>query len=119
MLVLMLDMWFKNLHLTHDFVGFELAMQVAIEYGHEVLMLMMLIIYNNLTPTSINVEPIGSITLEFDVFGTLTSPKEAVLGLFKTELSLFKKTTMLAITFSPFTWWAKYEYQFPNIFHLV
>jgi hypothetical protein len=30
MLVFMFDSWFKNLHFIHDFVGIQLAMQVAI-----------------------------------------------------------------------------------------
>jgi hypothetical protein len=75
----------------------------------EIFILLLLIIYNNLTLTSINVELVGSVTLEFDVFGTLTSTEEAALRLLKNKLSLFRKTTMLAITFSPFTWWAKHE----------
>jgi hypothetical protein len=109
MLVFMLDLWFKNLQLNCDFVGLELAMQVAIEYDCEIFMLLMLTIYNNLTLTSINFESVGFVTLERGVFGALAFTKEATLGLLKVELSLFKKTIMFAITFNPFTLWAKHE----------
>jgi hypothetical protein len=83
MLVLKLDSWFKNLQLIHDFVGLDLAMQVAAEYDHEIFILLLLIIYNNLTPTSMNVEHVGSITLEFGVFRGLASIEQAILGLLK------------------------------------
>ncbi len=72
-------------------MGLELAMQVAIECDYEILMLLLLTIYNNLTLTSVNVELAWSVTLELGVFGTLTSTKEATLGLFKIELSFLGK----------------------------
>jgi hypothetical protein len=105
MLVFMLDSWFKNLQLIHDFVGIELAMQVVVEYECEILLLLLLTIYNNLTLTYVDVEPGWSITLELCVFEALASIEDATLGLFKVEMSFFKKTTVLTIAFSPFTWW--------------
>jgi len=45
MLVLMLDLHFKNLHFTRDYVSLELAMQVAIEYDQEVLIPLLLTFY--------------------------------------------------------------------------
>ncbi len=119
MLIFMFDSWFNNLQFIHDFVGIELAMQVVVEYDHEILLLMLLIVYNNLTLTSIHVEPTWSITLELGVFGALASIEEATLGFLKAEMSLFKKTIMFTTVFNPFTWWVEYEYQFLNISHLV
>jgi hypothetical protein len=77
----MFDSWFKNLHFIHDFVGIELAMQIVIGYNREILLVLLLTIYNNLTLTSIDVEPIWSITFELGVFKALTSIEEATLGL--------------------------------------
>ncbi len=90
-------------------MGLELAMQVVAKCNCEIFMLMLLIVYNNLTPTSIDVELVGFVTLELDVFGTLASTKEATLGLLKVELSFFRKIAMHTRTFNPFTWWAKHE----------
>ncbi len=90
-------------------MGLDLAMQVAAEYDREIFKLLLLIIYNNLTLTSINVEHVGSITLAFSVSGALASTKEVDLWLLQNKLSLFRKTTMPAITLSPFTWWVKHE----------
>jgi hypothetical protein len=69
--------------------------------------------------TFVDVEPTWSITLELGVFGVLASIEEATLGLFKIEMSFFRRITVPTITFSPFTWWAKHEYQFPSISHLA
>jgi hypothetical protein len=43
----------------------------------------LLIVYNNLTLTSIDVELAWSITLELGAFGVLAFIEEATLGLFK------------------------------------
>ncbi len=75
----MLDLQFEILHLIYDFVGLELAMQIVAKYDHGILMPILLSVYNNLTLTSTDVELVGSITLEFDVFGVLTFTKEAIL----------------------------------------
>jgi hypothetical protein len=72
-------------------------------------MLILLIIYNNLILTFVNVEPTRFVTLELGVFGALVSIEEVALGLFKVELSFFRKIAMLTTTFNPFTWWAKHE----------
>jgi hypothetical protein len=47
----MLNTWFKGLELIQDYVGLEVAIQIAMEYDHEVLIPLLLIIYNNLMPT--------------------------------------------------------------------
>jgi hypothetical protein len=90
-------------------VGLELAMQVVAKCDYEIPMLLLLIVYNNLTPTSVDVELVGFVTLELGVFGTLASIREATLGLLKVELSFFRKIAMHIIVFNPFTWWAKHE----------
>jgi hypothetical protein len=82
-------------------------------------MLLLLIVFNNLILTSVNVEPTRFVTLELGVFGALVFIEEVALGLFKVELSLFRKTAMPTTTFNPFTWWAKHEQLFPNISHLA
>jgi hypothetical protein len=45
MLVLMLNLHFKNLQFLGDYVGFELTMQVAAKYDQEVLTPLLLTIY--------------------------------------------------------------------------
>jgi hypothetical protein len=82
-------------------------------------MLLLFIVYYNLTLTFANVELVRYVTLELSVFGALISIEWATLGLIKVELSLFKKTIMLVVTFIPFTWWADDEQQFYNISHLA
>jgi len=82
-------------------------------------LVLLLTVYNELTLTFVNVEPTWSIALELGVFGTLAFIEETTLGLFKVEMSFFKKTMMPTIAFNPFTWWAKHEYQFFNISHLA
>jgi len=44
-------------------VGFELTMQVATKDDHEILMPLMLVVYNILTPTFVNVKLARSIML--------------------------------------------------------
>ncbi len=60
-------------------------MQVAIKCDCEILMLLLLIVYNNLTPTFVNVKLVGSVKLELGVFGALSSIKEATSGLLEVE----------------------------------
>jgi hypothetical protein len=45
MLVLMLDLHFKNLQFIGDYVSLKLAMQVVVEYDREVLMPLLLNFY--------------------------------------------------------------------------
>lgn len=72
----MLDPQFEILHLICDFVDLELAMQIIAKYDHGILMPILLSFYNNLTLTSTDVELVGSVTLELDVFGVLTFTKD-------------------------------------------
>jgi phosphate starvation-inducible membrane PsiE len=50
MLVLMVDLWFKNLQLIIYFMGLETITQIVTMYDHEVSMPLLMIIYNKLTP---------------------------------------------------------------------
>jgi hypothetical protein len=45
--------------------------------------------------------------------------KDVTLGLFKVELFLFKKFTMLIDPFNPFIWCAHHEQQFFNLSYLA
>lgn len=71
MLVLMPNLQFKNLQFIYDFVGFELAMQVVVEYDYEIFMPLQLIFYDNLTSIFVDVVLIGFVTFELDVSGVL------------------------------------------------
>jgi hypothetical protein len=82
-------------------------------------MLLLLIVYNILILTFVNVEPTRFVAHELGVFGVLVLIEEVALGLFKVELSLFRRIPMFTTTFNLFTWWAKHEQRFPNISHLA
>ncbi len=90
-------------------------MQVAAKYDHEIFMPLMLVVYNILTPTFVNVKFAMSIMLEIGVFGALASTEKDTLKFFRIELSFFQNSTMLANAFNPLIWWAKHEQYFPNI----
>jgi hypothetical protein len=64
-------------------VGFELMMQVATKDDHEIFMPLMLVVYNILTPTSVNVKLAMSIMFEISVFGALVSTKKDTLKFFE------------------------------------
>ncbi len=61
----------------------------------DVFLPMSLIIYKALTPYYINIEPIGFVVLELDVFGSLTS------RFIKVELSSFDEIVVIIDPFSP------------------
>lgn len=119
MMVLMFDMCFKNLQFIRDYVGLELAMQVATNYDQEILRPLLLIVYHALTPNLTTITFVVSIVVELDVVGFLVSTKEIAMGLIRIELSLFKRIALLIDPLSPFTWWAKHEQQFPNLIYLA
>jgi hypothetical protein len=54
--------------------------------------------------TFVNVVLVGFVAFELNVFGVLDSIKVATLGVLKINMSLFRRTIMLAIALSPFTW---------------
>jgi hypothetical protein len=73
-------------------VGFELDMSVATIYDREVFMLVLLTIYTTLTLTFItNIECVGFVMIESNLFGSLISPKGVTFEFFKVELSIFRK----------------------------
>jgi hypothetical protein len=71
MLVYMLDPHFKNPQLIKDYVGLELAMQVALEYDSKILMPLLLIVYHSSTPNSATVTFVASTLDEPGLFGSL------------------------------------------------
>ncbi len=78
---------------------------------------LLLIIYNKLTWTFFNVEPLDVVLLELGVFSYLTwiKPKRSCHDMFRTKLLLYKQILMPSVDFIPLNWWAKHEHQFPNI----
>ncbi len=73
MLVLMLGTHFKNLQIIPNFVGLESAVEFVVEYDCEVLLLVLLIVYNRLTLTLIRLEVASHVLLILGVFGSLIS----------------------------------------------
>jgi hypothetical protein len=64
----MLHPHFKNPQLIKDYVGLELAMQVAVDYDWKILIPLLLIVYQSSTPNSAIV---ASTLDELGVFGSL------------------------------------------------
>jgi hypothetical protein len=64
-------------------VGLELAMQIIAKYDHGIFMPLLLNVYINLTLTFTDVEFVGFVTLELDVFGVLTFIMETALPYLK------------------------------------
>jgi hypothetical protein len=56
MLVLMQDLHFKNLQIIPNFVGLESIVEIIVEYDHEILLLVLLIVYNRLTQPSLELK---------------------------------------------------------------
>jgi hypothetical protein len=86
----MLDLHFKNLQIILDFVGLELVVEIVVEYDHEVLLLVLLIVYSRLTLTLIRVEVTSHVLLMLGVFGSLISREKNSMGFFKTKLSFIR-----------------------------
>ncbi len=76
----MLDPHFKSLQLIQNCMGLEVVMQIATKYDCEVLISILLTIYNKLTLTPFIVEPLHVLP-KLGVFGSLTSRKKATMGL--------------------------------------
>ncbi len=70
-------------------------MQVVAKDDHEILMPLMLVVYNILTLTSINVKFARSIMLKIGVFGALASTENDTLKFLRIELSFFQNSTIL------------------------
>jgi hypothetical protein len=80
---------------------------------------LLLIVYHALITNSRTTTFVASIVVELSVFGSLGSTEEITMGLIKVELSFLKRTTMPIDPFSPFSWWAQHEQQFPNLIYLA
>lgn len=110
----MLDPHFKSLQIIQNHMGLEVVVQIVTKYHCEVLILILLTIYNKLTSTPFIVEPLHVLP-KLGVFGSLTSRKKATMGLLKDESSLYRQITMPSETFNLLNWWAEHEQQFPNV----
>jgi hypothetical protein len=89
-------------------MGPEVVVQIATKYDCEVLISILLIIYNKMTPTLFIVEPLHVLP-KLDVFGSLTSRKKTTMGLFFNESSLYRQIKMPSETFSLLNWWVEHE----------
>jgi hypothetical protein len=90
MLVLMLDHHFKKLQIIIDVVGLESIVEIAIQYDYQVLLPLLLIVYNWLTPTPRQLKLQAIFLLALGVFGSLASREETTMGLLKIELTIFQ-----------------------------
>jgi hypothetical protein len=70
MLVFMLTPCFKTLQPIQDYVGLEMVVQIMIEYDCEILMPILLIVYNKLAPTPFNIEFLNVVLPKLGVFGS-------------------------------------------------
>jgi hypothetical protein len=80
---------------------------------------MLLIVHKTLKLNFVTIEPIGFIMVELGVFESLAFNEEATLGLFKVELFLFKKFTMLVDPFNLLIWCAHHEKKKFNLSYLA
>jgi len=102
------------MQIIQNYMGLEVVMQIATKYDCEVLVSILLTIYNKLTSTPFIVEPLHVLP-KLGIFGSLTSRKKAIMGLLKNESSLYRQITMPSETFSLLNWWVEHKQQFPNI----
>jgi hypothetical protein len=72
-------------------VDFEMALQIVTKYDHKILIPLLVIIYNRLTPTPYNVEPLDLVFLELGVFSSLTSMKEVAMAYLKLNYHFINK----------------------------
>jgi hypothetical protein len=66
----MLTPCFKTLQPIQDYVGLEMVVQIMIEYDCEILMPILLIVYNKLAPTPFNIEFLNVVLPKLGVFGS-------------------------------------------------
>jgi hypothetical protein len=72
----MVDLHFKNLQVIIDFVGLELVVEIVAQYDYDVLLSLLLIVYNRLTLAPIKVEIASHVLLTLGAFGSLVSTKK-------------------------------------------
>jgi len=63
--------------------------EIVVEYESEILLFILLIVYNTLTLTLIIVEVASHVLLILGVFGSLVSTEETTMGFLKAKLSFF------------------------------
>ncbi len=68
-----------------------MALQIVTKYDHKILIPLLVIIYNRLTPTPYNVEPLDLVFLELGVFSSLTSMKEVAMAYLKLNYRFINK----------------------------
>jgi hypothetical protein len=86
MLVFMLDPCFKNLQFIKDYVGLELAMQIATNYDRKFIMPLSLTLDHALTPNLAIVTSIAFTMVRLNVFGSLVSIEKSTMGFIGTKL---------------------------------
>jgi hypothetical protein len=84
-------------------MGFQFVREI--EYDHEILLVILLTMYDRLTPSPIVVEVASFNLLALVVFGSLTSLKEDAMVLLKVEVSLLQASKV----FNPLEWWLEHE----------
>ncbi len=68
-----------------------MGLQIVTKYDREILIPLLVIIYNRLTPTPYNVEHLDVVFLELGVFSSLTSMKEVAMAYLKLNYPFIKK----------------------------
>jgi hypothetical protein len=53
--------------------------------------------------------------IELVLVGSMASFEKVALDFLKVKLFVLKRILVLEIPFSPLTWWANHEQQFPNL----
>ncbi len=68
-----------------------MALQIVTKYDCEILISLLVIIYNRFTPTPYNVEPLDAVFLELGVFSSLTLMKEVAMAYLKLNYHFINK----------------------------
>ncbi len=68
-----------------------MALQITTKYDREILIPLLVIIYNRFTPTPYNVEPLDVVFLELSVFSSLISMKEVAMAYLKLNYHFINK----------------------------
>ncbi len=98
------------MQLVGNFVGFDTTTHIATIYDCEVLMIVLMIVYNKLTLiVVVVVEHVANVAPRLGVFGCWISFKETIVGFLKAQLSLFKRTFVQINPFNPLIWWVEHE----------
>jgi hypothetical protein len=97
-------------------VGLDTTTHIATIYDHEVIMPLLMIVYNNLTPNIVVIiKLVVIVALGLCVLGCLVSFEKIVVVFLRIELPVFKRTPMPMVPFNPLIWWKEHGRQFQNI----